>query len=58
MRMVWVFFMSSVKTGYCISMRLRLLSFLFPLLQSGEQAPQADAHRAQIGDLVNFQLGV
>ena len=31
---------------------------LVPLIQRREQAAQADVHRAQVGDLVDLQLGV
>ena len=37
---------------------MRLLLIFVPLVQRGEQAAQADIDCAQIGDLIDLELGV
>jgi len=57
-RILWVFTMSLVKFGVMYSILASIFVVFFAFFQCGKQAAQADIHRAQVGDFVNFQLGV
>ena len=44
-------------SGFCLGGGL-FLGHLVALVQRGKQTAQADVHRTQVGDLVDFELGV